>query len=101
MYKILLCCSAGMTSNMLVQSVKSAAEKKNIKIMVWSTAKTAVSLTWPDADCVLVAPQIASALPEIETMVDGKIPVALIDGETFSKMDGESILTQAISLIEK
>lgn len=101
MYKILLCCSAGMTTNMLVNSMKEEAKKENIDVMVWAVAETAVSLSWADADCVLVAPQISSSLSKIRDMVTTNIPVEVINSEDFSKMNGKKVLDYAISLIKQ
>ena len=100
MYKILLCCSAGMTTNMLVNSMKEEAKKENIDVMVWAVAETAIGLSWADADCVLVAPQIASSLSKIKEMVTTNIPIEVINSEDFSKMNGKKVLEHAISLIK-
>ncbi|MFV0396271.1 MAG: PTS sugar transporter subunit IIB [Coprobacillaceae bacterium] len=101
MYKILICCSAGMTSSMLVSAVKEEATKQDVEVMVWTAAKTAVSLSWADADCILLAPQIASALSEIKDLTNGKVPVEVIDSEKFSNMDGKAVLKQALSMMSE
>ncbi len=36
MYKILLCCVSGVTTNKLVKAVKESAKQKNIKVMCWA-----------------------------------------------------------------
>lgn len=101
MFKILVCCSSGMTANMLVRSMKQEAKAKNTKVMIWTAAKTAVVHSFADADCILVAPQIASSLSEIQELVNGRIPVAVIDGQDFSNMNGKAVLEFACSLINK
>lgn len=101
MYKILLCCSAGMTTNMLINAMKEEAKKENINVMIWAVAKTAVELSWADADCILVAPQIAESLTKVREMVTTNIPVELINSEDFSKMNGKKVLDFAISLIKQ
>lgn len=101
MYKILLCCSAGITTSMLVNSMKKEAQKAGIDVMIWAVAESAIELSWADADCILVAPQATASLPKIHNLVKSNIPVETIDGVDFSKMDGKTVLKDAIALIEK
>ena len=100
MYKILLCCASGLTTNMLVNSIKKEATNKGVSVLCWAVAETAVDLSWADADVVLVAPQSKGDLENIKTMINGTIPCDAIDGVDFSKMDGKAVLEQAINLIE-
>ena len=52
MYKILLCCVSGVTTNKLVKAVKESAKQKDIKVMCWAVGSKSVGLSWADADCV-------------------------------------------------
>ncbi|MDD8048216.1 MAG: PTS sugar transporter subunit IIB [Thomasclavelia sp.] len=101
MYKILLCCSAGITTSMLVNSMKKEAEKENEKTMIWAVAETALDLSWADADIILVAPQARSDINRIKELVNDSIPVELIDGVDFSSMNGKAVLQQALSILKK
>ena len=85
MYKILLCCASGLTTSMLVNAMKKDAKEKNIDVMIWAVAESAIDLSWADADCILVAPQNAGDLEKVN----------------FSKMDGQAVLEQAIEMINK
>ena len=40
--KILLCCKAGVTSNMFASALKDEAAKKDLEIIIWAAAETAV-----------------------------------------------------------
>ena len=101
MYKILLCCVSGVTTNKLVNAVKESAKQKDIKGMCWAVGSKSVGLSWADADCVLLAPQSASELSKIEEMVHGVIPCALINDGDFASMNGDAVLNQALDLIKK
>lgn len=101
MYKILLCCKSGLTTNMLVNEMKKEAKKRNINTLIWAMAESIISLSWSDADCVLVAPQNASEVGEIKGIVNNTIPVDVIDSDDFVKMNGQAVLDQAINLINK
>ena len=99
MYKILLCCTSGLTTSMLVNAMKKEAAAKKIDVMVWTVAASAIDLSWADADCILVAPQNASDLTRVNELVKKTIPVTVIDGIDFSSMNGGAVLNHAISLI--
>lgn len=101
MYKILLCCASGLTTSMLVNAMKKDAKEKNIDVMIWAVAESAIDLSWADADCILVAPQNAGDLEKVKGIVNSSIPVASIDGVNFSKIDGQAVLEQAIEMINK
>ena len=69
MYKILLCCASGLTTSMLVNAMKKDAKEKNIDVMIWAVAESAIDLSWADADCILVAPQNAGDLEKVKGIV--------------------------------
>ena len=101
MYKILLCCKSGLTTNMLVNAMKKEAKKRNINTLIWDMAESAISHSWTDADCVLVAPQNAGEIEDIKGIVNNTIPVDVIDSDNFVKMNGQAVLDQAINLVNK
>ena len=83
MYKILLCCVSGVTTNKLVNAVKESAKQKDIKVMCWAVGSKSVGLS------------------KIEEMVHGVIPCALINDGDFASMNGDAVLNQALDLIKK
>lgn len=85
---------------MLVNSIKKEAKDENVDVMCWAVSASAVELTWADADCILVAPQARSDYNKIMDISNGTIPVGMIDGVNFSKMNGKEVLKQAIELVE-
>ncbi|WRK55628.1 PTS sugar transporter subunit IIB [Coprobacillaceae bacterium CR2/5/TPMF4] len=64
-------------------------------------AESAISHSWTDADCVLVAPQNAGEIEDIKGIVNNTIPVDVIDSDNFVKMNGQAVLDQAINLVNK
>lgn len=101
MYKILLCCASGVTTNMLVSAIKESAKKEGIPLMCWAVGTLAVKFSWADADCVLVAPQSKADFNEVKEVVHGVVPCEMINDQDFIKMDGDAILKQAMNLIDK
>ncbi len=99
MYKILLCCKSGLTTNMLVSAMKEEAKKQDINAIIWAVAESAIPLSWADADCVLIAPQSAGDVNRIKDVINDSIPVAVIDQNDFVEMNGQAVFNQAIALL--
>ena len=99
MYKILLCCTSGLTTSMLVDAMKKEAAKQTVEVMVWAVAASAIELSWADADCIMVAPQNTGDFEKVKSIVKTSIPVEEINDIDFSKMDGKAVLNRAIELI--
>lgn len=100
MYKILLCCASGVTTNMLVNKIKECAKAQDLTVMCWAVGTLSIKYSWPDADCVLVAPQSKADFDNVKTMIHGVVPCEMIDDQNFIDMNGEAILKQAIQLID-
>ncbi|MCH7010603.1 hypothetical protein EFK11_23935, partial [Escherichia coli] len=72
----------------------------------WSTSKTpsyTKSVSWQhhqNADVVLLGPQIAYMLPEIQRLLPNK-PVEVIDSLLYGKVDGLGVLKAAVAAIKK
>lgn len=68
--------------------------------MCWAVGTASVKYSWPDADCVLVAPQSKADFDEVKTMIHGVVPCEMINDQNFIEMNGEALLKQAIQLID-
>lgn len=100
MYKILLCCASGVTTNMLVSSIKESAKKQDKTVMCWAVGALSIKFSWADADCVLVAPQSKADFQNIKDMIHDVIPCEMMKEEDFIKMDGDALLKHAIEIID-
>ena len=49
--KILLCCKAGVTSNMFASALKDEASKKDMEVIIWATAETMIEYSIEQARC--------------------------------------------------
>ena len=94
--KILLCCKAGVTSNMFAAALKDDAAKQNLDVVVWAAAETAVEYSIDQADIVLVTPQLRSSMGKFEDLADSDTPVILISNEDFTKFNAEKVLKEAL-----
>lgn len=95
--KVLLCCKAGVTSNMFASALKDEAAKKNIELTVWAAAETAVEYSIEQADIVLVTPQLKSSVGKFEDYAKSGTPVILISDEDFVQFNAKKVLEEAIA----
>jgi len=97
MRRVLLVCSAGMSTSLLVNNIKKAAEASNIEIFVEAQPVSKIEEFGPKADCVLLGPQVRYELNRIKTMYPDK-PVASMDMQAYGTMNGGLILKQIAQL---
>ncbi|OUP74614.1 hypothetical protein B5E92_03195 [Erysipelatoclostridium sp. An15] len=96
--KILLCCTAGVTSNMFAAALKDEADKRNLEIIVWAAAETAVEYSIEQADLILVTPQLAGSIKKFKDLANPGVPVLLISEDDFRNFNAKKVLDEAISV---
>lgn len=99
MKNILLICSAGMSTSMLVTKMQKAAEEMNIEANIWAVGDADKMLNIPKADVVLLGPQVRFMKPSIEEIVNGEKPVMVIDMAAYGSMNGKKVLETALAAI--
>lgn len=99
MINIVLFCSAGLSTNLLVKKIESTAKEKALDVQVASYPESVMKKYIEGADVVLVGPQVRHALLEIKEVCDAhQVPMEAISARDYGAMDGEKILTQALRL---
>lgn len=102
--KILVLCGAGMSSGVIVNRMKEAAEKQEIEADIHCHACIHVSVNNIDfsgVDVVLLAPQVRSQEAEVKATLAGtNVAVAEISMMDYGLAKGEAILQQAMTLIK-
>ena len=98
MYKILLCCSAGMSTSLLVTKMQKAAEAQGVEAKIWAVPEANVAAELP-VDVIMLGPQIRFAHKKVQKLA-GDIPVVDIDMRSYGKMDGEAVLKVALANIK-
>lgn len=104
MKTIMLVCSAGMSTSLLVQKMQEAAEEQSIEadIFAISASKLDETLEKKDVDVLLLGPQVRYMQDQIENKVEEKnIPVRAIDMQDYGMVNGEKVLDFALELIEE
>jgi len=100
--KILVICSGGMSTSLLVKAMVKAAEGMNEHITVDSGSVSGLINIIDKSDLIMVAPQVRHRLEEIRNVADkyGK-PVALIEPRLYGLVDGKGVLKQALEITGK
>lgn len=98
--KIALFCSAGMSTSLLVQKMKEEAEKKGADYSISAYSLDEAPKFAPDADVILIGPQIRFVLEKFQRDYPDK-PISAIEMRAYGLMDGKSVLEQAEKLLKK
>ncbi|MDR0217512.1 MAG: PTS sugar transporter subunit IIB [Enterobacteriaceae bacterium] len=96
---IYLFCSAGMSTSLLVSKMRQQAEKYEVPVIIDAFSETWVTEKGPEADLVLLGPQIAWKCSDIKKLLPNKI-VEVIDPNLYGKIDGLGVLKAAVALIK-
>lgn len=102
MVKIMLACSAGMSTSLLVTRMEKVAAERGLECKIWAVSETQLLTEYTNepADVILVGPQVRFRLNGIKEQVKNAIPVDVIDMRTYGMMDGAKVLDQALKMIE-
>lgn len=98
-YNILLVCNAGMSTSLLIEKMKTAAQKKDIECTITAQALEDLESHLEDKDIILLGPQVRFKKEKTKELVSGKIPVEVIDMSAYGTMNGEKVLEQALKLL--
>lgn len=101
---IMLVCSAGMSTSMLVQRMKKAAAADGIDVDVFATAAADADnkLASEPVSVLMLGPQVRFMESQFTAKADEKkIPMAVIDMKAYGMMDGEKVLRQALGLLDQ
>lgn len=102
MYNILLVCSAGMSTSLLVTKMSAAAKAKGIETKIAAVAEADLQKNIDGVDIVLLGPQVRYLLSKIQGLMAPKgIPVEVINSIDYGTMNGEKVLSRAVELIKK
>lgn len=98
MVNILLCCSAGMSTSLMVTKMQASAAERGIEATIWAVPEAEAQANADKADVILLGPQVRFLLDKIKA-VAGDTPVEVIDMRAYGMMDGAKVLDQGLKLI--
>lgn len=102
MKRILLACSSGMSTSLLVEKMKQAALQKGVDVEIWAVAQDKASTEMDKADVLLIGPQMRFLKQKLEEKADEiNIPVDVIESVAYGRADGEAVLNRALELIRE
>ncbi|POT96718.1 MULTISPECIES: PTS sugar transporter subunit IIB [Enterobacteriaceae] len=101
MKNIVLCCAAGMSTSMLVQRMKDAAQKKGVEVSIKAVPVSEFKENLTEADIILLGPQVKYEQAKLQAQAEplGK-KVAVIDMMDYGMMKGDVVLDKALKLLE-
>ncbi len=104
MKTILLVCSAGMSTSLLVTKMELAARNHNDEVKIFALPVKEADSVIELVDCILLGPQVRFQKNLIEKLANnrkaGPIPVAVIDMRDYGTMNGEAVYKQALQLMK-
>ncbi|QCJ44673.1 PTS sugar transporter subunit IIB [Bacillus sp. S3] len=99
MKTIMLVCSAGMSTSLLVTKMEQAAKDMGEEVKIFAVSEAEANRHFDEIDVLLLGPQVRFLKGKIEKAVAGKnIPVDVIDTVAYGMMNGQAVLTKALSL---
>ncbi len=98
-YKILLVCSGGMSTSILMNKMKDYAESKGFNLMIDAVGTGAYEGVAGDYEIICLGPQIAYRRAQIQETVD--IPVVAIEPRTYAFADSEKLFEQVDKELNK
>lgn len=99
---IMLVCSAGMSTSLLVTKMQDAAKNKGMEVDIFAVSASEANqhLATKNVDVVLLGPQVRFMKPQFEQKVAPiGIPLDIINMADYGMMNGEKVLEQAENLM--
>lgn len=101
MYNILLVCSAGMSTSLLVSKMQKAAEEQGIEADIQAIAEADLRSSLENCDVLLLGPQVRYLLSKVKDLMEPKgVPVDVINTMDYGTMNGPKVLEHAIGMIK-
>lgn len=103
MLTIRLFCAAGMSTSLVVNKMKEAAEKRGMDADIAAYPESNMKQCLEEGiDVALLGPQVRYILKKAQAACGEKgVPVDIIPAVQYGRVDGEGILDFALELIEK
>lgn len=97
MLNIVLFCGAGMSTSLLANKIKEAADQQGIETTVEAYPMSEVEKIGPTADIILIGPQIRHKIAAVKAAAPN-VPTQAIDMSAYGMVDGEKVLADALKL---
>ena len=88
---ILLCCSAGMSTSLLVTKMEAAAKARGLEGKIWAVSGDAVKTNIDQADVLLLGPQVRYMLSSMKTLAPSCGMTCWITGVSSGKLSERGV----------
>lgn len=99
MKNILLICTAGMSTSIIVKKMEEVAKERNIEANIWAVGDALAKENIEKADVIMLGPQVKFLLEKTQAMAQDK-PVVVIEMKDYGMMNGNAILDQALNQLK-
>ncbi|PCK20924.1 PTS sugar transporter subunit IIB [Bacillus pumilus] len=100
MKRILLACSSGMSTSLLVTKMKAHAEAIGEEAEIWAVGQDQARKEMANADVVLIGPQMSFLKGDLQKEAKKYgIEVEVIDMQAYGLADGQKAYEQAVTLM--
>lgn len=101
MIKIMLACSAGMSTSLLVTKMQKSAVEQGIEAEIWAISEANISSEIEKCEVLLLGPQIRYMLGKAEGLAKPhNVPVEVINMMSYGRCDGKAVLDRALELLK-
>ncbi len=101
MIRIMLACSAGMSTSLLVSKMEVAAKEQGVEAKIWAISEVHLANEIEKCDVLLLGPQVRYLLPKATQLAKPHhIPVEVINMMHYGRCDGGAVLKRALELNE-
>ncbi len=102
MKRILLVCSAGMSTSLLVSKMQEAAKAKGVDCTIKAVGEAELKKHENEIDVLLLGPQVRFLLNKMKAKFEPLgIPVEVINTVDYGTMNGDKVLKQALLISSK
>ncbi|MGL4567723.1 MAG: PTS sugar transporter subunit IIB [Fusobacteriaceae bacterium] len=100
MVKILLACSAGMSTSLMVKKMKKVADENGLEVDIAAVPESQAENYFENLNILLLGPQVKHLQGRMMELADGRFPVLTIETQKYGMMDGLGVLKDAIRAIK-
>ncbi|SHK65640.1 PTS system, cellobiose-specific IIB component [Clostridium cavendishii DSM 21758] len=102
MKRILLVCSAGMSTSLLVSKMQASAKEQGVECWINAVGEAELRKHEDNIDILLLGPQVRFLLNKMKTKFEPKgIPVEVINTVDYGTMNGAKVLKHALDVLNK
>ncbi|MCE0495081.1 PTS sugar transporter subunit IIB [Vibrio salinus] len=102
MNKIMLCCSAGMSTSLLVKKMIASAEERGIEVQIDAFGASEFSNHFSDYQVVLLGPQVKYMQQDLQEEANSAgVRVETINMMDYGLQKGDKVLDFALDLISE